>query len=67
MTADYLRSLAARCRNASRLSFDLYAKEELASLASELDAGARDLDAPVERRRFFPWRREYGRGFEGDH
>ena len=65
MTADYLRALATRCRNSSRLCFDLYGK--VASLARELDARASELDTPGQRHWFSPWRRDYARGFEGDH
>jgi hypothetical protein len=44
MTASYFRSLAARCRTASRESFDLLAKEQFRQLATEFSAKAEDLD-----------------------
>lgn len=44
MTASYFRSLATRCRAASRESFDLLAKEEFRQLATEFNAKADDLD-----------------------
>lgn len=46
MTASYLRTVAARCRTASRESFDLFAKEEFRQLATELNANAEELDFP---------------------
>ena len=44
MTASYFRDLAARCRTASRDSFDLFAKEEFRQLATEFNAKANELD-----------------------
>ncbi len=44
MTAKYFRTLAARCRTASRDSFDLFAKEEFRQLATEFNAKADELD-----------------------
>jgi hypothetical protein len=44
MTASYFRALAARCRTASRESFDLFAKEEFRQLATEFNAKAAELD-----------------------
>jgi hypothetical protein len=44
MTANYFRALAARCRTASRDSFDLFAKEEFRQLATEFNARANELD-----------------------
>jgi hypothetical protein len=44
MTANYFRALAARCRTASRDSFDLFAKEEFRQLATEFNAKANELD-----------------------
>ncbi len=44
MTANYFRSLAARCRTASRDCFDLFAKEEFRQLATEFNAKADELD-----------------------
>ena len=44
MTASYFRALAARCRTASRESFDLFAKEEFRQLATEFAAKANELD-----------------------
>ena len=44
MTASYFRALAARCRTASRESFDLFAKEEFRQLATEFNAKASELD-----------------------
>jgi hypothetical protein len=44
MTASYFRALAARCRTASRESFDLFAKEEFRQLATEFNAKADLLD-----------------------
>jgi hypothetical protein len=44
MTANYFRTLAARCRTASRDSFDLFAKEEFRQLATEFAAKANELD-----------------------
>jgi hypothetical protein len=44
MTASYFRALAARCRTASRDSFDLFAKEEFRQLATELNAKADEID-----------------------
>ena len=44
MTANYFRTLAARCRTASRDSFDLFAKEEFRQLATEFAAKASELD-----------------------
>jgi hypothetical protein len=37
MTASYFRALAARCRQAARDCFDLFAKEEFDGKADELD------------------------------
>jgi hypothetical protein len=45
MTASYFRALAARCRTASRDSFDLFAKEEFRQLATEFNAKADALDS----------------------
>jgi hypothetical protein len=44
MTSNYFRSLAARCRTASRDCFDLFAKEEFRQLATEFNAKADELD-----------------------
>ena len=44
MTPNYFRTLAARCRTASRDSFDLFAKEEFRQLATEFNAKADELD-----------------------
>ena len=44
MTANYFRTLAARCRTASRNSVDLFAKEEFRQLATEFTAKANELD-----------------------
>jgi hypothetical protein len=44
MTANYFRTLAARCRTASRDSVDLFAKEEFRQLATEFTAKANELD-----------------------
>jgi hypothetical protein len=44
MTSDFFRALAARCRTASRESFDLFAKEEFRQLATEFNAKADQLD-----------------------
>ena len=44
MTANYFRTLAARCRTASRDSFDLFAKEEFRQLATEFASKANELD-----------------------
>jgi hypothetical protein len=44
MTASYFRALAARCRTASRDSFDLFAKEEFRQLATEFNSKADELD-----------------------
>jgi hypothetical protein len=44
MTANYFRTLAARCRAASRDSCDLFAKEEFRQLATEFTARANELD-----------------------
>jgi hypothetical protein len=44
MTASYFRALAARCRTASRNSFDLFAKEEFRQLATEFNSKADKLD-----------------------
>jgi hypothetical protein len=44
MTANYFRTVAARCRTASRDSFDLFAKEEFRQLATEFTAKANELD-----------------------
>ena len=44
MTANYFRTLAARCRTAGRDSFDLFAKEEFRQLATEFNAKADELD-----------------------
>jgi hypothetical protein len=50
MTAAYFRSLAARCRAASREPFDLLAKEEFRQLATEFGAKAEDLDKASRHR-----------------
>jgi hypothetical protein len=44
MTANYFRSLAARCRTASQDCFDLFAKEEFRQLATQFNAKANELD-----------------------
>ena len=44
MTASYFRTLAGRCRTASRESCDLFAKEEFRQLATEFNAKAAELD-----------------------
>ncbi len=44
MTANYFRTLAARCRTASRNSVDLFAKEEFRQLATEFTAKANELE-----------------------
>ena len=44
MTANYFRSLAARCRTASYDCFELSAKEEFRQLATEFNAKADELD-----------------------
>jgi hypothetical protein len=44
MTANYFRTLAARCRTASHDSCDLFAKEEFRQLATEFAAKANELD-----------------------
>jgi hypothetical protein len=44
MTANYFRSLAARCRTASHDCFELSAKEEFRQLATEFNAKAKELD-----------------------
>jgi hypothetical protein len=49
MTANYFRTLAARCRTASRDSFDLFAKEEFRQLATEFTAKANELDVSSKK------------------
>ncbi len=49
MTANYFRALAARCRTASRDSFDLFAKEEFRQLATEFAAKANELDLSAKQ------------------
>ena len=44
MTTNYFRSLADRCRTASRDCFDLFAKEEFRQLATEFNEKANELD-----------------------
>ena len=44
MTANYFRSLAARCRTASHDCLELSAKEEFRQLAAEFNAKANELD-----------------------
>ena len=69
MDATYLRALASRCHRSSRNCSDLFAKEELRRLATELEATAQELegnakfDAAADT-----WRRSRpSRGYEGDH
>ena len=45
MTANYFRSLAARCRTASQDWFELSAKEVFRRLATEFNAKANELDS----------------------
>ena len=58
MTANYFRTLAARCRTAGRDSFDLFAKEEFRQLATEFNAKAQELDCSSKHpgRVLFGWR-----------
>jgi hypothetical protein len=58
MTPNYFHVLAARCRTASRQSFDLFAKEEFRQLATEFNAKAEDLECSSKhaRRVLFGWR-----------
>jgi hypothetical protein len=49
MTANYFRTLAARCRAASRDSCDLFAKEEFRQLATEFTARANELDVSSKK------------------
>ena len=60
MTASYFRTLAARCRTASRDSFDLFAKEEFRQLATEFYAKADELERSSKRpaRTLFNWRNQ---------
>jgi hypothetical protein len=53
MTANYFRSLAARCRRASHDCFELSAKEEFRQLAAELNAKANELDYAADD--FMKW------------
>ncbi len=56
MTASYFRALAARCRTASRDSFDLFAKEEFRQLATEFNAKADALDSSSKHPGQVAWR-----------
>jgi hypothetical protein len=56
MTASYFRDLAARCRTASRDSFDLFAKEEFRQLATEFNSKADELNFSSKHPRLVAWR-----------
>jgi hypothetical protein len=55
MTANYFRSLAARCRTASHDCLELSAKEEFRQLAAEFNAKANELDYAADD--FMMWGR----------
>jgi hypothetical protein len=57
MTASYFRALAARCRTASRDSFDLFAKEEFRQLATEFNSKADEIDLSSQHPGQVAWRR----------
>ena len=69
MDATYLRALASRCHRSSRNCSDLFAKEELRRLATELEATAQELEGPAKfDAAADTWRRSRpSRGYEGDH
>ena len=69
MDATYLRALASRCHRSSRDCSDLFAKEELRRLATELEATAQELEGPAKfDAAADAWRRSRpSRGYEGDH
>ncbi len=56
MTSNYFRALAARCRTASRDSFDLLAKEEFRQLATEFSAKADEIDVSSKHPGQIAWR-----------
>jgi hypothetical protein len=55
MKAIYFRNLAARCRQAARECFDLYAKEEFRCLAGEFAAKADELEGGSTRSSHAAW------------
>jgi len=68
MDAAYFRALASRCQKSSRSCSDLFAKEELRHLASELEATAQELEGHTRiDRAAEAWRRgQPSRGYEGE-
>jgi hypothetical protein len=68
MDAAYFRALASRCQKSSRSCSDLFAKEELRHLATELEATAHELEGQATTDPMAEtWRRTRpSRGYEGE-